>query len=80
MRQQIMSACEFYLKYKDKPKLLGKDYPLFIEKIDEIYKKRIEAEEALGPNYEPSNSFTEEYNEWLFKEAFKCVLEERKNE
>ena len=80
MRQQIKSACEFYLKYKDKPKLLGKDYPLFIEKIDEIYKKRIEAEEALGPNYEPSNSFTEEYNEWLFKEAFKCVLEEKENE
>ena len=44
--------------------------------IDEIYKKRIEAEEALGPNYKPINTFIDEYNEWLFKEVFKNVLGE----
>lgn len=80
IKQHIKAACKFYLKYKDKPELLGKDYPFFVDKIDEIYKKRIEAEEALGPNYEPSSSFTEEYNNWLFKEAFKCILEEKENE
>jgi len=80
IKNQIKSACEFYLKYKGKPKLLGWDYPLFIDKIDEIYKKRIEAEEALGPNYKPSNTFIDEYNEWLFKEAFKSVLRGEENE
>ena len=77
IKNQIKSACEFYLKYKDKPKLLGRDYPLFIDKIDEIYRRHIEAEEALGPNLRPNNTFIDEYNEWLFKEAFKSVLGEK---
>lgn len=80
IKQYIRAACNFYLKYKDKPKLLGWDYPLFIDRINEIHKKRIEAEEALGPNYKPSNTFIDEYNEWLFKEAFKSVLRGGGNE
>ncbi len=74
IKNRIKLACEFYLKYKDKPKLLGWNYPLLIDKIDEIYKRRIEAEEALGPNYKPSNTFIDEYNEWFFKEVFRNVL------
>ena len=73
LEYHIKSVCEFYLKYKDKPDLLGWDHPLLIDKIDEIYKKRIEAEEALGPNYKPNNTFTDEYNEWLFKFRFRDI-------
>ena len=45
-----------------------------------MYRRRIEAEEALGPNYRPSRTLTNEYNEWLFKLAFKDVLEEENDD
>jgi len=80
IKQRIRAACKFYLKYKDKPELLGKDHPLFIDKIDKMYRRRIEAEEALGPNYRPSRTLTNEYNERLFKEVFKDVLEEENDD
>jgi len=70
------SACKFYLRYKDKPELLVKEHP--------EYKK--ELSETINLNYLkefPNNKRAwfialDRYNEWLFKLAFKDVLEEEK--
>lgn len=63
LKQRIKSACEFYLRYKDKPDLFGTEHPEYFE-------------EMLGyailtnkGNFKP----TKKYNEWLFKLAFKDV-------
>jgi len=59
----IKSACEFYLRYKDKPELLDKEqHKLWVEISN---KNRI----TLG-------ELKKQYNKWLFKLAFKDVLEE----
>jgi len=54
LKQRIKSACEFYLRYKDKLELLEKEHPNLVE-----YDKNMK------------------YNDWLFKLAFKDVLEEK---
>ncbi|RLC79250.1 MAG: hypothetical protein DRI61_08255 [Chloroflexi bacterium] len=70
MRQQIKSACEFYLKYKDRPALFS----------DEQFTIRWGYDRGTGTYIvDLGNEYTE-YNEWLFKEAFKSVLEEKANE
>jgi len=62
LRQRIKSACEFYLRYKDKPELLIKEHPEFFEIIKRIQK-----------NYFDWSYY---YNEWLFKLAFKPIFED----
>jgi len=77
---RVKSACEFYLRYKDNPKLLGKEHPLLIEKVNELYRKHIEIEEELGENYDPkSKTFIDEYNEWLFKYSFFDIFAEKES-
>jgi len=83
MRQQIKSACEFYLKYKDDPRLLIKDNPEYKKEMEERNKEFLSVTENLEQSLIPDIvkglvlSFKDkEYNDWLFKEAFKCVLEE----
>ena len=66
IKQHIKQACEFYLRYKDKPKLLAKEYP------------NIRVSEEAFP-YFFKTSFSKikvkfKYNEWLFKLAFKEIL------
>jgi len=61
MRQQIKSACEFYLKYKDEPELL----------FEEKREYRVILAHLFGDDKDTSR-----YNDWLFKEVFRCVLEE----
>jgi len=61
LKQRLKSACEFYLRYKDKPELLIKEYPEYKEELDE---------EGWW--------FSSEYNNWLFKLAFKDVFKEEK--
>jgi len=84
--ERIKKACEFYLKYKDNPKLLRKEYPEKAkieidyvtaediineaERIVERYGK-VEAQPTLRLKII-------EYNEWLFKLAFKGVLKKEK--
>jgi len=72
LKQRIKSACEFYLRYKDKPELLIKEHPEYEEEIDDIKK------------YSDKAFFREEdiqkYNEWLFKLAFKGVFENVRKE
>jgi len=66
MRQRIKSACEFYLKYKDKPGLFS----------DEQFRIRWGYDRGTGTYIVDLGNEHSEYDEWLFKEAFKCVLEE----
>jgi len=67
----IKSACEFYLKYKDKPLFLVKDWNEkwgdvfnFIDRFS-YWTKRNKKVWKLN-----------KYNEWLFKLAFKPVFED----
>jgi len=87
IKNQIKSACKFYLKYKDDPELLIKDYPEYKKEIEERNKEFLSIAENLKQSLIPDVvkglvlSFKDkEYNEWLFKEAFKSVLEEKENE
>ena len=70
MKQRIKSACEFYLKYKDKPALFS----------DEQFKIRWGYDRGTGTYIVDLGNEYNEYNEWLFKEAFKGVLGEKENE
>jgi len=71
--EDIKSACEFYLRYKDNPELLLEEYPEYEEKVKEIEKEAYQKEFYMEF---VKNYFLEKYNEWLFKLAFKDVLEE----
>jgi len=72
IKQQIKSACEFYLRYKDNPELLIKEHPKCEDEVvsmcfagwDDYYRRNL--------------IVTTEYNEWLFKLAFKDVLGDKK--
>jgi len=54
-------ACEFYLKYKDEPELL----------FEEKREYRVILAHLFGDEKDTSR-----YNEWLFKLAFKSILDE----
>ncbi|MHA1853775.1 MAG: hypothetical protein ACTSUF_09765 [Candidatus Heimdallarchaeaceae archaeon] len=60
VKQRIKSACEFWLRYKDRPDLLYFDFP--------IWEIRVRCKE-----FEKSKNL-KDYNEWLFKLAFKDVI------
>jgi len=65
---KIKSACEFYLKYFDKPYKLKKDYPKIADEVDEIIRETIEMT--------PEEDGWSHYNKWLFELTFKDVLDE----
>jgi len=66
IKQRLKSACEFYLRYRDKPGLFSEEqFTIYWEYDDEIGCYLID----LGNKYV-------EYNGWLFRLAFKNVLEE----
>ena len=73
IKRRLKSACDFYLRYKNKPELLVKEHP-------EIVKKKIQEEKKFFKFYSEENFIiwgykdNIEYNEWLFKLAFKGVL------
>jgi len=71
IRKQVRQACEFYLKYKDNPELLSKDYNYLNKKVLSFLKPLNEESLGYGSYWE-----MEKYNEWLFRLAFKDVLEE----
>jgi len=71
--QRLKSACEFYLRYKDKPELLKKEQKIEFKLKSEIWaKKRVFNFVRNGKKYI-------DYNEWLFKLAFKPMFEGVKN-
>jgi len=61
IKQRFKSACEFWLRYKDNPKLFIREHPEYLEKV-----RRLQRE---WYNWE------EHYNKWLFKLAFRGVME-----
>ena len=66
IKQRIKSACEFYLRYKDKPALFSDEQFTIDWKYDRLTGTYI---------VELGNRYTE-YNYWLFKLAFKNILDE----
>ena len=61
IKQRIRVACEFYLRYKDEPELL----------FEEKREYRVILAHLFGDDKDTSR-----YNEWLFKLAFKSVLDD----
>ena len=77
IKQCIKSACEFYLRYKDKPELLKKEHSEFKEEVEKFIIKK----HPILQNIFDYTAFNlREYNKWLFKLAFKSVFEEKENE
>lgn len=70
VKEKIKSACEFYLKYKDNPELLLKEHPKYKEKIENFRILKPLGNYIKGKYYD-----VDRYNKWLFKLAFKDVLE-----
>ena len=64
VKQQIQEACEFYLRYKDHPKLLVKEHPEYKKEFDKFFTSYYK--------------IFYEYNKWLFKLTFKPVFEKVK--
>lgn len=74
IKKRIKSACEFYLKYKDNPELLIEEFKgawveMELSKFREFYaESKIKKVRLVTWNLR-------KYNAWLFKLAFKSVLE-----
>ena len=67
-KQRIKSACEFYLRYWIRPDLLAKEHP--------EYKKELRKQIGISLSLvEGENVYLLNYQEWLFRLAFKDVLE-----
>jgi len=90
IKQQIKSACKFYLRYKDKPELLVKEHPelkTLIEKLFDIEGK-LRNDGTILRNILDKFGLSKitlsksiyydhkKYNEWLFKLTFKDVFED----
>ena len=74
IKERIRYACEFYLRYIYDPWLLWeKRHEFRCEKLREIMRDIVENEDTAI-----EDSAMSEYNKWLFKLAFKSVLDEEK--
>jgi len=77
IKARIKSACEFYLRYKDKPELLWDNY--FLKNKEHRLKLFVFCDKLRGLREQGDvekliNDFylkIDNYNEWLFKLAFK---------
>lgn len=73
LKQRIKSAYEFYLRYKDKPELLIKEHPEYKKKVNIFEPTKIY---ILGHKVKRNEFYDlNKFNEWLFKLAFKDVIE-----
>ena len=68
--EDVKSAVQFYLRYKDNPVLLLKEYETLGYELKKIF-----GFEKLC-NLQEFMKIREEYNDWLFKKAFSGVVEE----
>jgi len=91
IKQRLKSACEFYLRYKDNPELLVEEHPEYEDELYEITAESEELIKEFGldesgefiksygatpvPVEKELKLDDDEYNEWLFKLAFKDVFE-----
>ena len=71
VKQRIKSACEFYLRYENDPKLLVKEHYHLLKKMedDDIWAFTLL---LTAPDLEIKIN---EYNKWLFKLAFRDVFD-----
>jgi len=80
-KYKIKSACEFYMRYKDKPELLWDNH--FIKNKEQRLKLFVFCDKLRGlreqEDIEDIEGLINEYNDWLFKLAFKDVLRENEN-
>jgi len=67
--QRLKSACEFYLRYKDDPLSLIKDFPSYEKYVSNFSQNCIELKDKTLMKFD-----FKKYNEWLFRLAFKDVL------
>ena len=81
-KEDVKSACKFYLRYKNNPELLLLEQEKLLRrtrafsKVEKIDKRMYELH--LDDNYgEEWCDLLLKYNEWLFKLAFKDVLGEK---
>ncbi|RLJ09843.1 MAG: hypothetical protein DRP15_02180 [Candidatus Aenigmatarchaeota archaeon] len=71
--EDVKSACEFYLRYKDKPELLIKEQSKYEEEATGFIEALSSCGEWFSDDiYEIKN----DYNKWLFKLAFKDVIKD----
>ncbi|MCD6434794.1 MAG: hypothetical protein J7L15_00150 [Clostridiales bacterium] len=68
----VKSACEFYLKYFNKPKVFVKENPEYEQDLDKFILDRLSPDAF---KYDLEFFDYDGYNEWLFKLAFKDVLD-----
>lgn len=76
IKQRIKTACEFYLRYKNKPELLMEEHPEYKKQCEYFIH---EIEMASIGEFEPTHgelAHLMDYNEWLFKLTFKAVLDD----
>ena len=71
IKQRIEEACEFYSRYKDKPELLIKEHPEYEYEVENFVHKKPEHEIIEFTKTDWYYIDKEEYNDWLFKLAFK---------
>ena len=74
IKQRIKAACEFYLRYKDKPELLIKNHYPLLKSMEKKDKWAFLLLFAIPQKIKIKN--TDAYNKWIFKLAFKDVFKE----
>ena len=80
--KQLKSACKFYLRYKDNPELLIREHPdkakieINYETAEDVVNEIEKIIEEYGQLDAQATIRLKliEYNEWLFRLAFKDVL------
>jgi len=74
LKQHIKQACEFFLRYKERPNDLILDFPEFTKEVNNIRLKYIDEHGNLQGSM--IFHFLSDYNEWLFKLAFKGAIKD----
>lgn len=72
--QRLKSACEFYLRYKDTPELLVKEHYDLLKNMEQEDGWALVLLVAIPERIKIKR--IDEYNEWLFRLAFREVLED----
>jgi len=71
IKRRVRKACEFYLRYRDKPELLTKEHYHLLKGIEKEDKWAFLLLFAAPQKIKIKNINT--YNKWLFRLAFKGV-------
>jgi len=79
IKQRIKSACEFFLRYINSPDLLMKEHPKFKKEIEDRFGRWVWDDNSQEVVFEWKEDIFD-FNEWLFKLAFKDVLRGDENE